>query len=327
MVKSTFPVLILLTCLGVGCRETLPPALKKNQKICKGPASQGQGGQKKILGGKSVAQETTDPRVQATVSLGGCTAGLINSKLVVTAAHCIKGRPTVTFDWDLRTGGKPVSMQAQSFKAHPNWSKNPRHPHEADIAYIVLPQSAPKGYTPLPVLSDTNYLKPGKTMVTLLGFGATSDKGGSPGHLRAVDIIFKGLVTGRKGMVMVGPEENKGACFGDSGGLQTVADESGSRHFAVGVTSGFDGQYFPELNGKSGCRTGAAIYTQIFAYLDWIEKESGEKALTSSPGEKPEENKTAVKEVPEEPSESQESQEAAATKGDSQDCFMPGLGG
>jgi len=157
---------------------------------------------------------------------------------------------------------------------NPNWGKNG---HEGDIAYIVLSEKIPDGYKPLPIFSDNTLLQPKKSMVTLMGYGQTSDSGSSSDYLKAVDIVFKGFAKGFKGMIMVGPAKNQGPCFGDSGGPAFF------KNSILGVTSGSDESLFPELNEATGCSTGAAIYTQVSAFKEWIESSSGQKLLTEAP--------------------------------------------
>jgi secreted trypsin-like serine protease len=114
---------------------------------------------------------------------------------------------------------------------------------------------------------------PAGTVTRLLGWGQTCPQLGQCGPaptLQQLDtqVIAATGCLGIDGLLELctdSPGGVAGACYGDSGGPQIVKD--GTQWRLVGVTS-------RSGNDSSVCGSGPSIYTNVFAYTDWISQQT-----------------------------------------------------
>uniref|UniRef100_A0A182Q4J1 Peptidase S1 domain-containing protein n=1 Tax=Anopheles farauti TaxID=69004 RepID=A0A182Q4J1_9DIPT len=212
-----------------------------------------------------------------------CAANLISPRFLLTAAHCLKDRPSfarlgVIELQPVRTVDPPLDIAILNQTLHPDY--NPITYHN-DIALLELAE---------PVTGDLPYVDPiclytsvdtldTKQTLSVQGWGTQL-----PGDVEPAKRLMKANVTivsreecrsllppsrrTRNGLhqgqlCALGRDERKqtvtDTCKGDSGGpLELVVD---GRHYLVGITStGFNcGSPIP------------GIYTEVARYLNWIE--------------------------------------------------------
>lgn len=232
---------------------------------CTGSAELGTASQS-IIGGQT-ANPADYPTVVALEEQPGnwfCTGTLIDSKWVLTAAHCVAEGPAtglhVRFDdADVNdaTGGKVVAVA----KVH----SNPMFDWEAwdnDIALLELAEPV-TDRTPTPIHRDA--IAAG-TAVLDVGYGVEDNNDGGGGLLRQVSKVTADCagandpgVSGDN-LVCMDASDGRGSCFGDSGG-PTFAEINGAR-VVVGVTSGGTGDL---------CGAGWDLYTSVHAELAFID--------------------------------------------------------
>ena len=232
---------------------------------CTGSAELGTASQS-IIGGQT-ANPADYPTVVALEEAPGswfCTGTLIDSKWVLTAAHCVAEGPTtglhVRFDdSDVNdtTGGKVVAVA----KVH----ANPMFDWEAwdnDVALLELAEPV-TDRTATPIHRE---VVAAGTAVLDVGFGVADNNDGGGGLLRQVEKVTADCagandpgVSGDN-LVCMDASDGRGSCFGDSGG-PTFATINGAR-VVVGVTSGGTGDL---------CGAGWDLYTSVYAELAFID--------------------------------------------------------
>lgn len=166
---------------------------------------------------------TGDPNVffleiQANTGQGSlCTATLIDSKTLVTAAHCVDPRILGATSVNIYASNAPTEAQRQPVntyhvvetRTHPTWDPNQL---TGDIAMALLDR-APSGVAPKPWnTASLNGL--GGAPLRAIGYGTTGNNAGS-GIKRTVDLTIRQLTNTK---ILLGDQVSRGVCHGDSGG-------------------------------------------------------------------------------------------------------------
>lgn len=115
-----------------------------------------------------------------------CTGSLIAQNIVMTAAHCVSGRPSelrIVFgnDLDEMINAREIDIREQhlmigtDYKVSKKWdpSKIEFSEDAGDIALIKFKGSIPEGYKPATFLNDSSDIKVGQ-LVTLAGYGVST---------------------------------------------------------------------------------------------------------------------------------------------------------
>jgi hypothetical protein len=200
-----------------------------------------------------------------------CTATLVGSHTVLSAAHCLHDASAYTFVLGEKT------YAAAKVIAHPDWSEVSSLPElpNADWLFsvndigILLLADEVVGIEPMRLAKQTPAI--GQT-ATLVGFGVTNTGDGGQkykvdnvvGNLGAGFVLFGnyGGLTGGDGLT----------CTGDSGGPALIVEEGEERVLAV-HSMAICGKY-------SQC-------TRVAPYVDWLAKQSegnlGVSAIVTPP--------------------------------------------
>ena len=201
-----------------------------------------------------------------------CGGTLINSRWVLTAAHCVFGAPANEIEVyagsaDLRTGGEPIAVQA--VRSHPEFGQTIDH----DVALLRLEGShlRPRAYLQRP--DQPSYSAPGDT-ATAIGWGqiGTGLDGQDTDILQRTHLpmitneecdkiagAFFSSITPR--VICAGAERlGRGVCFGDSGGPLMVPYEES--WIQVGITS--------FAVNRDQCGNIPAAFARVTALYDFI---------------------------------------------------------
>lgn len=227
-----------------------------------------------IIGGEDVL--LTDKKFKSVVGIimadrfsipfATCSGTLIDTNIVLTAAHCIQDHPSGTqffiiFGTHLSSRDKIVSIhQASVAISHRLYDVNKTR-DAYDIALIKFNGSAPRDAVIAPVLKDKTYLRSG-TQLVVAGFGRESSFSESrSGQLKFANV--KVANTRYSATEFRTSQFFKGICLGDSGGPAFV-EINGVFHVA-GITNRTN------YIGFVDC-----IFSSYFAradlFQDWIEQ-------------------------------------------------------
>jgi hypothetical protein len=200
------------------------------------------------------AEDTAHAAVGALLAGGSqaCTATLISGRSLLTAAHCVDKLSPVRFFPEGLEG--PV-FEVAYVAVHPDYAGG----NQADLAVVRLAEPL-VGIDPLPLASDGPRIN---ETVVLLGYGRTSEQGGTFGIKRAAQSRVAAVLDE---YYTVAGEGN--VCDGDSGGPTLVEREG--REVILGVHS------------TKGAACGIEGYDmRVDTFLDWIVHEAEPERITS----------------------------------------------
>jgi len=198
---------------------------------------------------------------------------LISERHVLTAAHCTSGTIDVMVgEHRITSGADGTRHTTCRYVDHPSYNRPSRLNNDFAILHLNTPVQLGTRANPvcLPPTSMNDAFLGGKTL-TVSGWGALTEGGGSPTVLHAVDVPgmtnsrcnqdYPGDIT--SAMLCAGqPSGGIDACQGDSGGPLTYT--TGGKTYAVGVVSWGAGCARP---GKAG------VYSRVTEALPFIQQQ------------------------------------------------------
>lgn len=223
-----------------------------------------------------------------------CSATLVSSTAVLSAAHCFNEKNFkyfVLFSTNFKQELGPIENSPHAYAVrpsnliiHPDYRiKRKRGTPDNDLALVKLDKPAPSSYSPVPFVSESetlleailhydgiksSVLKPGAPVI-LAGYGVIDvDRRSTEGVLRKANSFVNSVLRGEK-KILLGPHPGRGACPGDSGG-SAYADH-GKGLVLVGVLA------------EANCRGGGVKLVDVRQYSDWLSHNLGHPAhLTAS---------------------------------------------
>jgi secreted trypsin-like serine protease len=222
-----------------------------------------------IIGGEEVTD--AQPFHNTVVSLVNtaqgsiCTASILSTSILLTAAHCVDGDASdlvVVFNRSIEDTTL-VTRQVTHYKVSPVWTARQNEPlNNGDIAVVRFDGGLPAGFVPVKMLTSASALSDGQA-VTLSGYGNDNGAAGTgAGKLRWVETTLKKAAY-TKSEILVEQSKGKGACHGDSGGPAYI--KINGEYVVIGVTSrGVD-------DANNDCSVSAA-YTSTHYYAAWISR-------------------------------------------------------
>lgn len=231
-----------------------------------------------IVGGTTVADD--NPLAKSIVTLTildiasdnprakGCTGTLIDSNIVLTAAHCIptQGAIWVGFSTDegsLQGPKDPRMKPVQAVEVHPlafSGALRKQKTNDYDLALLQFQGSAPAGYKPVQFFPSNMQIKNGQTLL-LAGYGYTDGVKRTTDQLLRQTTVKVAKANFSATEILVDQTKGQGACHGDSGGPAFALVNGIWMQFGV-LSKGYN-------DPKNIC-TGNSIYTSINAHLTWI---------------------------------------------------------
>ncbi|KXN65109.1 putative trypsin-like serine protease precursor [Conidiobolus coronatus NRRL 28638] len=206
-----------------------------------------------------------------------CGGTLINGNTIITAAHC-EGNNR---QWTAKVHRHDLSKRevvegGKTYKVtkvidHPDY-KGPQGSYHNDISIWKI--NAPKGNGTNVELDTGKYGKDQESLLTTIGWGATSSGGPASNILLEVKVpvydyqncarSYRQLsinVDNDKQVCAGYPEGQRDSCQGDSGGPLFVYENG--KQILTGITSFGEGCAWPGYPG---------VYTRVSNYLSWIKR-------------------------------------------------------
>jgi secreted trypsin-like serine protease len=185
-----------------------------------------------------------------------CSAAVVGSRVVLTAAHCLGGRdlPSAFEVWtsdDISLGG--IRLPVTEVHVAPGYRPGALDDQDADVAVLVLDVPAP---LPRVLRLNRDPLPDSLTgaPVRFVGYGRGND--GSRGGLRTMDWTAIAQIT--PGTVVIPPGEDN-PCHGDSGGPMLLSRDGADVVIGIG-----------HIVFDESCTHGAD-YTRVDAYASFIQ--------------------------------------------------------
>ncbi len=241
-----FRCVTLLAVLSLSCARTM-------------------GSDVKIMGGTEVTAEQNQGVVAATAVLldatGSyfCSGTLIAPRIVVTAAHCVKGSSTPKFvTFTLRSDDPAaVKIPVESSRATLNYGKGTA---DGDFGYVLLSKDAAVDPVIVATMAEEKMLICEGCQLTLVGYGSTALGDTREGIKRLATTNVAKVVGGK---IQTAPT-GSGTCHGDSGG-PAFAQTSEGEWRLVGIAS----------TGLDKCTEGAGTHCRAAATSCWIGRKTG----------------------------------------------------
>ncbi|WP_262415452.1 S1 family peptidase [Vibrio sp. SCSIO 43132] len=236
--------------------------------------------QPRIIGGSEISHSTVPYQVALTNSRGRqfCGGTLIDSKWVLTAAHCIddksagnvKVRVGVT---DLRTSQGDTHNVSQII-VHEGWRGSVTAGSDVALLRLSSPVSSKYKIAKLPTPEIKARLASVGNSVKVSGWGqtVTGNPSGGSAVLKATNLNIISNSECSQRIAQPGrsvPKDNicgykarTSACYGDSGG--PFVKQSGGDYYLIGAVSW----------GKPGC-VAATAFADVTQFVPWITQKSG----------------------------------------------------
>nr|ATU82413.1 venom S1 protease 13 [Lethocerus distinctifemur] len=240
----------------------------------------------KIVGGKKT-QENEYPFIAALIdkytNFRLCGVTLITPYHTVTAAHCT---------WERRVEGDPMSVVIGEYDSTKDSSikqvidvkriiEHPKFHRKSlfnDIAVLVLERMVEFNKFVGPACLPTSRVNLDNKYVHIMGWGATKQGGDGSNVLKKVDVRvvplqtcsynYPGKINPAQQLHICTYGRDRGSCQGDSGGPVVWVDPESNRYTLIGVVS-----------FAAGCATSKpTVNTDVFGFMDWIEKTVKETA-------------------------------------------------
>ena len=227
-----------------------------------------------IIGGTDVA--ANDPIAQVSVAIynnaesGLCTGSIIDTDLVVTAAHCAGAKASdlfVILDRDVNHMVDTDVVTVIGQVVNPGYDPASMTKDAHDIALLRIKGTFPIGYHAAKRLPLNTTFTKGEEVI-LAGYGiskaqATDPSGATAGVLRKTAGVFVDDPAFAKSEILLDQTQGHGACHGDSGGPAYVKAANGDL-LLWGVTN----RGYPD-DAPDDCVHGA-VYTNINMYNQWL---------------------------------------------------------
>jgi trypsin len=219
--------------------------------------------QNRIVGGTTAAKN--EFKFIASLNVG-CGGSLIAPNIILTAAHCAGNIKTVRIGSNkANSGGVIKSVTTECM--HPNYQSS-----TTANDYLLLKLQSPVDTTQYPPiqLNNNNAIPQVNQMLTVIGYGATSEGGSGSNTLLKVNVPanshqqcnkqYGGSIVESVMFCAGNTSGGKDSCQGDSGG--PIFEVRSGKAVQVGVVSFGEGCARPNRSG---------VYSRVSGAFDWIQ--------------------------------------------------------